>query len=145
MGTVSIMKKKDNSFLNHANHNAEVCEHLYKKTEYHDWIVTTAFYSSIYYCDYKIFPFETIIEGKNYTFTNLDNYHQFYNILHRQDKISKHLLRSILVKEKIEVISSNFNKLWNLSKTARYYNYDVDKDFSKLAFDVLERIKKECI
>ncbi len=74
MDTLSIMKK-NNSLLNHANHNAEVCEYLYKNTEYYDWIVTIAFYSSIYYCDYKIFPFEINIEGKKYTFSNLEAYH----------------------------------------------------------------------
>ncbi len=68
-----------------------------------------------------------------------------YNIINRRDELSKHALRSELVKEKIEAISTDFDKLWNMSKTARYYDYNLDKELSTLAFNTLDEIKKECI
>lgn len=41
----------------HGEHNKCACDELIKGKKYFDWIVTTAFYSSIHYIDSKIFPY----------------------------------------------------------------------------------------
>jgi hypothetical protein len=42
--------------IDHAEHNANVCELLLKEGNFSDWVVTTAYYSAIYYIDAKLFP-----------------------------------------------------------------------------------------
>lgn len=40
----------------HGIHNKDACDSLISGNKYHDWIVTTAFYSSIHLIDTKLFP-----------------------------------------------------------------------------------------
>ncbi|HCA42575.1 MAG TPA: hypothetical protein DEP28_04900, partial [Bacteroidetes bacterium] len=42
--------------LDHAEHNEKACQLLFKTNEFNDWVVTTAFYSSLHSVSFKLFP-----------------------------------------------------------------------------------------
>ena len=140
---VLLLLMENNNYLNHANHNKEVCKYLDNNTGYNDWIVTTAFYSSIYYCDYKIFPFSLNNQqtGGKDVYNSLDDYYRFFK---RTNNKSKHFCRYRLVFLYLNNISRDFKKLWDLSYYSRYLDYKIDKELSKQAVDILENIKKKC-
>ncbi len=140
-----LLMGKNNYYLNHANHNKEVCEYIDKKAGYNDWVITTAFYSAIYYCDYKIFPLvlNNTATQKEETYNTIDEYYRVYKKTNINK--SKHFCRSRLVYIYLNKISSDFDKLWDLSQNARYMNYKIDKELSTGAIRDLEKIKKQCI
>ncbi len=43
--------------IDFANHNLETCRYLLKGNSFHDWVLTTAFYSSIHFLDDILFPY----------------------------------------------------------------------------------------
>lgn len=51
-----MIKNRDK--FSHALHNEAVCNYLELKFEFANWIITTAFYASLQFVSYKIFPFE---------------------------------------------------------------------------------------
>ncbi len=132
------MSKSDR--LNHANHNEEVCEYLNKRTAYSDWVITTAFYSALHFVEHKIFPLRIRQNGKLFNFSNFDIYYAFLGT-----NINKHKARAKLVEKELPEIAPNYNKLKDLSFTARYVGYKYDNDIAKDAKDNLEGIKKFCI
>jgi len=40
----------------HAIHNEQVCDYLLASNEFHDWVVTTAFYAALHFVQSDIFP-----------------------------------------------------------------------------------------
>jgi len=62
----------------HGKHNKDVCDklNLQDELECNDWVVTTAFYSSIHYLDHILFPF-TNTNGA--TFQNINEAHRNLN------------------------------------------------------------------
>ena len=130
------MGKKQYS-LNHALHNEEVCKYLDKRTDFTDWVITTAFYSSLHFVYYKIFQITT----KSKIYNDFDKY---YNNNNPQD-LSPHKFTSKLIEEKHPYIAAYYNKLKDICWTARYHNYNYSKEYSDEAKELLRRIKNYCI
>lgn len=133
--------KKSNERLNHALHNKAVCNYLELKQEFADWIITTAFYTSLQFVSHKIFPFSVpAIEGKDTSITNIDQYHSYNN----PKRISKHDLLADLVAKHCNNIHPDYDWLLDMSMTALYIQYKQDTDVARYAQTLMKRIKKHC-
>jgi hypothetical protein len=127
--------------LEHALHNESVCKYLNKKPECADWVITTAFYSSLHFLRSKIFPLNLTENGKTITFTDFDNY-----CAAKQIAKGKHRAFSDLVEQKVAdpTLAAQFNWLKDLSWTARYNSYEFDRTYSNAALEKLKLIKSFC-
>lgn len=129
--------------IEHARRNREVCEFLRDKTEYYDWVVTTAFYAALHYVHGVLFPLSLQHADRNVTFESLDAYASFrYNEL--ADYSSKHTLQERLVADKLHDISYPYRKLRSVCHTARYINFRVQKSDAAHARNLMVRIAEEC-
>ena len=129
--------------LKHAAHNEDVFNLLLPKTDFVDWIVTTAFYSALHYVDAKLFPIKYSEKGIQFTVTNMESY--AVSALNRYGT-DKHVCRLKLVERNMKDISFEFNWLYSTCKTARYHNYTFPNpvDVCKTANDYLSKIKAFC-
>jgi hypothetical protein len=59
--------------IDHAEHNAKVCELLLKDGNFPDGVVTTTYYSAIFYIDAKLFPLTIGVEPQFATFNQYLN------------------------------------------------------------------------
>ena len=132
------MKNEDN--LEYALHNEKTCKYLDKKPEFADWVITTAFYSALHFVRFKIFPVTLIKNGKNIKVKDFENYFRINNPL----DVSKHSLLSDLVEEKHSEIANDYNKLRDISWSARYSNYKYSREISNDAKKRLQKIKDYC-
>jgi hypothetical protein len=132
---------KSNDKLNHAIHNEAVCDYLELKVEFSDWTITTAFYASLQFVSYKIFPFEVpSIEGKKTKIENIDDYYRYKS----DRKLSKHDLLADLVEKHCNQISPDYDWLLSMSMNARYLSYQHDKQIADKARGLMKKIKKFC-
>lgn len=117
----------------HGAHNKDACDALIAGNKYFDWIVTTAFYSSIHYIDQKLFPYN--LNGK-----------WVYSIdaACRSLRMSKHQCREQIVNNTFQEISVQFKFLLTTCSTARYINYDIPPAKAQLARKYLDFIVEEC-
>ena len=123
----------------HALHNEKVCNHLNDQTHFYDWIITTAFYASLHYIKYKIFPFKFVLNNKPVVAQTFDIY-----CIRCNKRSGKHAILSSLVEKHHSNIAVAYNKLKDLSWTARYNDYQYDKDVSDEALYLLKEIKEYC-
>ena len=109
----------------HALHNQKVCDYLSEHGEFHDWVITTAFYSAIHWIEDYLFPFH-VKDGKaDIEIGSLEAYTQFYNDSLGLRK-SNHAIRTMLVGEKCREILSSYSSLYDNCMTARYIDYRKD-------------------
>lgn len=133
---------KSNDRLNHALHNEAVCDYLELKVDFADWTITTAFYASLQFVSYKIFPFEVAaIGGKKTKIESIDDYSRYKS----DRKLSKHELLADLVEKHWSQISPDYDWLLSMSMTARYTSYQHDKPIADKARALMKKIKKFCI
>jgi len=123
----------------HAIHNQKVCEHLIAATEYHDWIITTAFYSALHYIESHLFPnkYTHPVTNKTQTINTFNEYCWKINGEHK----SKHDKRLDLVEEMLPDICDDYQTLKDACWTARYTNYKSDQEVSKLCYKALKNIE----
>jgi hypothetical protein len=132
---------KSNEKLIHALHNEAVCDYLEIKMEFADWTITTAFYSSLQFVSYKIFPFEVpAMSGKKIKIESIDDYFRYKG----DRKLSKHNLLADLVSKHCSKISPDYDWLLSMSMNARYLNYQYDVEVANKARTLMKRIKKFC-
>ena len=123
--------------LDHAKHNEEVYRYLTDHPEYCDWIITTAFYSSIHYVRHKIFPYKgTLKNGKEIEYNDFESL--YFNF--RKDSEGRHGFQLNWVKKNYEEIKFPYRRLHELSNEARYINYQFDT--KKLLPEINLHLKK---
>jgi hypothetical protein len=133
---------KDNDRLNHARHNEKVCDYLNLKTEFSDWVITTAFYSSLHYVSYKIFPIDVpALGGKPTQLTTLDEYYNYHSLTNKKNK---HYALLDLVRKHCVPISEDYNWLLDMSMNARYTNYQAIPQVANKAKSLLIKIRNYC-
>ena len=120
-----------------AEHNEKLCDLLIKKGGFADWVLTSAFYSALHYCDHQIFP---LVEGTK-GFSDFDDY---YKINHPQGNPSKHKVRRSLVAKYLPKCSSAYNWLQDNCFNARYNDYQIKDTFATVAKEKLDIVKGEC-
>ncbi len=136
---MSTKKEVKNNSLDHAKHNSDVCLHLTNETDYYDWIVTTAFYSSLHYIEHRLFPLEinkTIYQSFD------EYYHKCFSV--KEHRPNKHKVRSKLVDKYMESIAFCYNRLKDCCYTARYDDYNISKPTATSAQVLLSSIEKFC-
>jgi hypothetical protein len=80
-----------------------------------------------------------IENGKKITITDFDN----YCLIKRINK-GKHGAFASLIEEKCPDLADHYNQLKDISWTARYNNYEYEREISNLAMKRLDIIKKQC-
>ena len=125
--------------LEHALHNEEACNHLQKVKGFEDWILTTAFYSSLHFVNHKLFPMK--VGGVNYTTFNT----YYANVVRKSSKaVSKHTAIIYLLNSSEKEINKEYKWLFDACHTARYSDYKVSPAIAKTATDYLQKIKLHC-
>lgn len=133
--------KKDQQRLQHALHNEKACEHLLAGQDLSDWVVTTAFYASLHFVSYKIFPFSIKSkEGNSIKIENVDQYKNFNS----NSNLSRHHHLANLVAKYCPPIHPDYDRLLSLSMTARYDHYQTDSLVANMAIRLMKTIKKHC-
>lgn len=121
--------------LNHANHNRDACVDLRQGNKFHDWCITTAFYSALHYVDLKIFPF--IISEQKCT-----------NLKEAQQKLRTpdlHETRAKLVElQCTREIAQAYRWLKTTAHTSRYITYKITPTQADKAIEMLGKIEKYC-
>ena len=122
--------------LTHANRNTQLCQNLLDEGVYYDWVITTAFYSSIHFIDHKIFPCP--YDGK--VLHDIIHAHRHFNGMK-----SKHQVREHLVAIVIPAQVGNYKFLDTQCRNARYLNYNVNEQKARIARQKLDEIITECV
>ena len=129
----SIKKLK----ISHGAHNKRICDKLHLEyQECPDWVVTTAFYSSIHYLDSKLFP----CKHDDKEFVNISQAHSFL----KTRSGSKHQTRGYLLSKYQGEFKGEYEFLLENSQTARYVDYNINEAIADKAVRYLERIIKGC-
>lgn len=88
------------SFLNHAKHNRDVCKYLNKSgSVFGDWVITTAYYSAIYFIIHELFPNQYEINGRPRRYSNFEEYYRDYKLLNKGVVLNQHKARLQLVED----------------------------------------------
>lgn len=124
--------------LDHAEHNESTCDFLATATDKHnDWIITTAFYSSMHYLRHKVFPLEIIKSTGKITVSSFEEYCTEKGIYGQKHKVMRKL-----IEDNCDLsIASTYNQMLDLSFTARYNKYKYGKKIARLAQKRLNAIK----
>jgi len=125
--------------IDHANHNAKACELLLETGDFNDWVVTTAYYSAIYYVDSKLFPLTIGNEPLFATFN------QYLNRRRTSGQGGKpHEIRLELVRQNLPSCYNQLKWLFDTCDGARYNSYNVSHEIAKHAKTKLDEIKSNC-
>lgn len=120
----------------HSEHNYAVCEFLLSDGRFHDWVVTTAFYSALHFVQEEIFPFS---DDEGFTYSSFDQYYS--KSIRDGIKISKHQSTIRLVEQRINGAGNLYRSLHDMCRTCRYRNYHVSRKKAKVAKSYLDKIK----
>lgn len=130
------------SHFSHAKHNKELCDFLIAQGDkYDDWVITTAFYSAHHFLKHKLFPLKTTINNKNIKVETWEDYCLFTNQSDGKHKIMRKLVENNCEKE----IATAYNRLLDLSFTARYHEYKFSTNEAIIAKEYLDFIEKKCV
>lgn len=130
---------KNSYSLEHAQHNEAVCNHLHLDPAYADWVITTAFYASLHYVQYKMFPLNEVVNGVPITYPTFQSYN-----MTSVNNAKKHKDLSLLIKKHCSPIRSRYDMLKDLSWTARYKNYKQSYKLAQLSKTRMEDIRDYC-
>lgn len=122
------------SNINQAEHNESVCDYLIKDGKFSDWVVTTAFYSSLQYIRHCLLPYDDGVGGEYHNFERL-----FRN--KKQDSEGRHGFQLRMVKKHCSQIGYEYQRLWEMSTNARYSNYKYEKHEATIARTYLDQIR----
>lgn len=131
-----------NKNLEHAKHNERVCNFLNQKAEFADWIITTAFYAALHYTRHYLFPIHLTINNKVKLFDDFDKCYHYCK--HNGENKDKHTFLLNLIEDNCEEIADDYNYLLDMSKNARYINYNHDRATAQAARQSLLNIKNYC-
>lgn len=120
----------------HGKHNHCVCKKLHVTTDTpcNDWIITTAFYSSIHFIDHILFP----LTHNGRLLNNINEAHNFVG------KRSKHETRGFLIGKYQNKFAKDYEYLRAQCWNARYVDYRINSAISDLCVRKLEAIKRDC-
>ncbi len=115
--------------------NQKLSYKLLSENEYYDWVITTAFYSSIHFFENKILP--AIINGCSCK--NISDVKRAYH------EDGRHAARRSMIRNHCPSdISGFYNWLDDQSRNSRYTTYKVNKPMGEKAKDYLDKIYLFC-
>lgn len=109
--------------LYHARHNESVCHSLCGDENNADWIVITAFYAALHFVEYKLFPIKFRDNAGNKVV--IKSFEIYYSHHYPNNTPNKHAVMADLVRQKLKMISANYNWLKSLCYTTRYFEYQL--------------------
>ncbi|MER2996145.1 hypothetical protein [Pontibacter populi] len=119
----------------HGERNKALSEQLLDGKVYYDWVITTAFYSSIHFVEDKILP--CTINGVSCS--NINDVKSAYKMAGR------HQSRERLVWEKMSSLTAiKYKWLDDRSRNARYTTFKITIAEAEKAKEYLQAIYKEC-
>lgn len=119
----------------HGERNKNLSNELLKNALYHDWVITTAFYSAIHFVEDKILPCD--INGINCK--NINEVRKAYK------ERGRHSSREKLVFDKLPLnIATKYKWLDDKSRYSRYVSFKVTPAESAKAQQFLNEIHVEC-
>lgn len=119
----------------HGQHNLELAKILLDDGDYNDWVITTAFYSSVHFVEHALFP---LIE-------NGIEYSDFNDYWQNTSKHSKHTCKKNLVRNHLRSVAAIYRELLDDCHTSRYNNYVVSSYNAEQAKKKADRIKSACL
>jgi hypothetical protein len=124
--------------LQQAEHNERLSDHLLGLGDFHDWVVTTAFYSAIHFVEHKIFP--ATINGQKF-----QTFEEYYDEESKRKNLSKHAIKANLVGQRLPGIKRQYGWLKDACHSARYIDYKVSAAKAKSANATLKVLKSCCV
>ena len=118
----------------HGQRNQRLAIELHEGKVYYDWVVTTAFYSSIHFVEEKIFPCEV----RGIQCKNIADARKAYGMAGR------HATRERLVWSHCPQVAAQYKWLDDKSRYARYTTYKVTVAEAEKALQYLKAIRGEC-
>jgi hypothetical protein len=119
----------------HGERNKSLSEELFKGKKYYDWVITTAFYSSIHFLEHKLLPREI-------NTTTCKNISDVKNALNLR---GRHIARLKLVQRNTDnSIAVRYKWLDDKSRYSRYTTYKVTPTEADKATQYLKRISDYC-
>ena len=140
------MGKNNSNPFTHATHNYQVCYKINDIEDCRDWVITTAFYSSMKFMEDNLFPKDYEHPRKHKIFENYKSFPEYIRAYGGLDGSNKHRIMSDLIENNItdyNVIDS-YKDLKDACHTARYICYKVGDDRLKQSLEALEVIKNFC-
>lgn len=143
---LGMAQKKYNAF-DHASHNLKAHNYLKGSTEFPDWEITTAFYSSLKFFESCLFPETYLKPGKeeNDELKEFNNFNEYKQVFHRFCQGSPHDIMKRFVQYNTEdEVWRSYSDLYDICHNSRYKNYQVDALDLEIARESLSLIKKYC-
>ncbi len=137
--TLKQIQVKDQRLLDKAIHNRQVCNILFATGNASDWVLTTAFYSTIHFVYYELFPDKFDIRNRPASCGTFDEYYRMLN-----SHESKHSVTEDLVNEYLTEIGTSFSTLRKMCFNARYKFYQVTQDEITLVRECIDEIPEFC-
>lgn len=131
--------------LKHAKHNKSACEYLNETALFGDWVITTAYYSAIYFVCHTLFPNQYDIKGRVSNYNTFEEYYRAYRQINQGMELNPHKLRLELVEEFIPEVATSYKTLKDQCWTARYVNYKFDKSIVAICKECLNEIERICV
>ncbi|MEI6831322.1 MAG: hypothetical protein WCK61_01295 [Candidatus Omnitrophota bacterium] len=135
----------DLQHMTHGNHNIDFLSHIYP-TQFNDWIITVAFYSSLHVFEYAIFKTKDLpYRGKK---LQVMHSKEFFPAIRTAglplphnctSKSSDHTARKQIVNRIFPEVSGAYYRLSNDSHTARYELYQQGRPKAE------DRIRKDLV
>ncbi|MEP0365630.1 MAG: hypothetical protein ABJN36_09110 [Cyclobacteriaceae bacterium] len=119
----------------HGERNRDLSQSLVKGNKYFDWVITTAFYSSIHFVEDSILP------------TNIGSIHcKNINDVKQAYRMSgRHQARERLVFDNLNLkIAAKYKWLDDNSRNSRYVTYKIKRQEAEKALQYLDEIYSEC-
>jgi len=139
MDTTTVMGNNNNH--QQARHNEQACEFLQTDPRFKDWVITTAFYSTIYYSRHKIAPHAVNGSGKEIIYENFEELYQNF----KRDNQNRHQFTVEWVSRNHRQVAAEFRFLFDSCNSARYINYTVSKTVMDDCVKALSKIKEYCL
>ena len=142
----TLTPSKNSRRREHALHNEEVCSYLAERSEFGDWVITTAFYSALHWMNYKLFPFSIPNDKgrKELYFGTLDDYsaevHGNLKPVQSKHRTLLNLVRDMCPKD----ISSEYRRLFEMCIAARYRDYRTNPRIISVVQNSLKTIRTYC-
>jgi hypothetical protein len=124
----------------HAEHNRVVYQYLSEKPEFCDWIITTAFYSSIHYVRNRMLPHTIKVKSGTKSFSDFEALYYHF----RKDNEGRHGFQLNWVRDHYPEIKSRYRRLHELSNEARYIDYQISPAVLPEIEEHLETIRSYC-
>ncbi|MCF8362349.1 MAG: hypothetical protein K9G70_06965 [Prolixibacteraceae bacterium] len=130
-------------YILHAKHNKKACDYLNDKGEFSDWVITTAFYSAMYYLYDAIFPYTyEFPEGKTVVYKDFD---KLYNQFASGNQNKHNYFKKFIDNNFDYQVSVAYSQLKDLCWNARYVDYEMDKIEATIARKRLKQIIAYCV